>query len=80
MKRGISSKLNEGLIYRFIKTSIKLRMLQKFYKKHPHSMNADANIKELVETENLFDDQLHLLLQNIDEVDTDRVINAMSRI
>ena len=64
---SISTKLNEGLIYRFLKTSIRMRRLQK-------ERNKVGIEKEIRETEILFDAQLDLLLKNVDEVYTERVI------
>jgi hypothetical protein len=61
---GISNKLNEGLIYRFLKTAIKMRRLQK----------RGSIGREIMDTQNLFDEQLELTLKNVDEVDTERVI------
>jgi hypothetical protein len=61
---GISNKLNEGLIYRFLKTAIKMRRLQK----------RGSIGREIMDTQNLFDEQLELILKNVDEVDTERVI------
>jgi hypothetical protein len=64
---GISNKLNEGLIYRFLKTAIKMRRLQK----------RGSIGREIMDTQNLFDEQLELILKNVDEVDTERVIQKI---
>jgi hypothetical protein len=64
---GISNKLNEGLIYRFLKTAIKMRRLQK----------RGSIGREIMDTQNLFDEQLDLILKNVDEVDTERVIQKI---
>lgn len=61
---GVSSKLNEGKIYQFLKTALKMRRLQKH----------GAIGKEIVETVALFDAQLESILEDIDKIDTKRVI------
>ena len=78
---GVSSKLDEGKIYRFLQTALKLRSLQKvisktpYYKMTPDKVEVLHKVNEL---EILFDAQLDAILENVDEVDTDRVINKMN--
>lgn len=60
--------LIEGPIYRFIRTALKMRRLQK----------SGAVGREIIETQSLFDQQLELLLNGMDEIDTDRVIKKSS--
>jgi hypothetical protein len=73
---GISSKLDEGKIYRFLKTAIKLRSLQRERQK-TNSYSMENAMKEH-NLEIQFDAQLDAILENVDEVDTERVIRKMS--
>ena len=71
---GISSKLNEGKIYRLLKTAIKMRSLQRERERGRSTFDE----KGLHDVEVLFDAQLDGVLKNVDEVNTGRVIRAMS--
>lgn len=67
-----TSKLNEGKVFLFLKSAIKLRGLQKSRR------NDWSFAKELIEAESIFDDRLDDLLKHIDSFDTNKVIDDMN--
>lgn len=71
---GISSKLNEGRIYRLLKTAIRMRSLQREQGK------VSFDPIETHKQEILFDIQLEAVIRDVDNVDTERVIHAMEKI
>lgn len=69
---GISSKLDEGRIYRFVIAALRMRRLQK------NRRHADAaSGAEILESEIAFDTLLEGVINNIDLVDTERVIQKL---
>lgn len=78
---SIPKAIDEGKIYLFFQTALRLRRNQKVLSKTPYyKMTPDKMkvLKEVHDLEVLFDSQLDSILENIDEIDTDRVINKMN--
>jgi hypothetical protein len=75
---GISSKLNEGKIYRFIRTALRMRSLQR--EQTRGRLCSRKSLKELHDLEIMFDAQLDSIILDVDEVDTERVIRKLSEL
>lgn len=75
---GTPTKLNEGKIYRFLKTAMLLRRMQWQRRKTNSYTLADALEEHRLEI--VFDAQLDSLLEDVDDVDVERAIRKLSEL